>query len=157
MSLGLVIALSGAAFAVILAGIGSSIGVSNAGRSAAGVLSEKQELFGKLFLLQALPATQGIYGFLIAILVVVKTGIIGGSPVDITTNQGMTIFAACMPVAILGLISAIFQGKLAASSIIMVGKKPVLSVRGLTMTAIVETYAILGLLISILIYNGINI
>ena len=68
MTTGIVIAYVGAALCAILAGIGSALGVMMAGKAAAGVASEKPELFGKLLVLQALPGTQGIYGFLTAIL-----------------------------------------------------------------------------------------
>lgn len=154
MTFGVVIALIGAAMAVFVSGIGSSIGVSKAGRAAAGVLQEKPDLFGKVFLLQALPATQGIYGFLITILIISKMGVLSGDIVQLTTYEGWSYFAACMPVAFAGLFSGVYQGKLASSTILMVGKDPSLSARGMTMTALVETYAILGLLISVLMYIG---
>ena len=64
MTLGLILAIIGAALAAILPGIGSAYGVQIGGQAAAGVTSEKPELFGKLLVLQALPGTQGIYGFL---------------------------------------------------------------------------------------------
>ena len=129
MFTGISLAVLGAALSAILAGIGSAAGVQTAGRAAAGVVSEKPELFGKVFLLQALPGTQGIYGFLAAILLLGRVG----------------------------LISGIFQGRTAAAAIHMVARQPESSVKGLTMTALVETYAILALLVSILLLYGIQI
>jgi V/A-type H+-transporting ATPase subunit K len=155
MNLGLVIAILGAASAAILAGLGSAIGVQMGGKAAAGVTSEKPELFGKLLILQALPGTQGIYGFLTAVLVMVRLGLIGGTPVELTTLQGWAFFGACMPAGIIGLISAIYQAKTAVSAIHMTAKQPDASVKGMTMTAMVETYAILALLASILLIQGI--
>ena len=76
--MGAVYAVIGAALAATLAGIGSSYGVQAAGKAAAGVTSEKPELFSKLFILQLLPATQGIYGLISAIIILIKAGIIGG-------------------------------------------------------------------------------
>lgn len=149
---GMFLALFGAALAAALGGIGSAMGVSIAGQASAGVLSEKPELFGKTLVLQALPGTQGIYGFLVAILMLVKSGWLGGAPLALTNAEGWAYFAAAMPVGIAGFISAIWQGKAAASSIVMTGKRPELSTRGITMTALVETYAILGLLVSILMW-----
>ena len=57
------IAYLGAALAAFMAGIGSAIGIGIAGRSATGVLSEKPERYGQLFLQVVLPGTQGFYGF----------------------------------------------------------------------------------------------
>ena len=146
-------ALFGAALAIGLAGSGSAIGVGIAGSASNGVLGEKPELFGKTLVLQALPGTQGIYGFLVAVLMLVKLGWISGSPITLTTEQGLYYFAAAMPIAIGGLISAIFQGKVAATSILMTGKRPEMSTKGITITALVETYAILSLLVSILMWT----
>jgi V/A-type H+-transporting ATPase subunit K len=157
MSFGLLLAIIGAALAAILAGLGSVFGVQIAGKAATGVVSEKPDLFGKLLVLQALPGTQGIYGFLVAVLVLVRTGLLGGGAVALTPEVGWAFFGACMPIAIVGLISAIYQGKMAAYSILMTAKQPDASVKGMTMTALVETYAILALLISILFVFGIQV
>ncbi|HNZ50608.1 MAG TPA: V-type ATP synthase subunit K [Bacilli bacterium] len=154
MSDGLLIAIIGAALAAILPGIGSAIGVQMGGKAAAGVVAEKPELFGKLLILQALPGTQGIYGFLIAILLMVQTGMLGGGAAQLTTAQGWSYFGACMPITIVGLISAIYQARTAVSAIHMVAKQPDASAKGMTMVALVETYAILALLASILILTG---
>lgn len=153
---GEVIALLGIALSTILAGVGSAIGVSIAGQTGAGVLSEKPELFGRVLILQALPGTQGIYGFLMSILLMTKTGHLGGTVLDLTKAQGWSVFAAAMPIAIVGLLSAVYQGKAAASSILMTSKKPNMSASGMTMTALVETYAILALLVSILLWTSLS-
>ncbi|WP_210994117.1 V-type ATP synthase subunit K [Acholeplasma granularum] len=150
---GLTWALLGAALAASLAGMGSAMGVSIAGRAATGVLGEKPDLFGKVLVLQALPGTQGIYGFLVAVLLLVKMNWLGGNPTALTETQGQLYFAAALPIAIVGLVSGIYQGKIAASSILMTGKRPEISTRGITMTALVETYAILALLVSILMWT----
>lgn len=150
---GLTWALMGVAFAAGLAGIGSAMGVAIAGKAATGVLSEKPELFGKVLVLQALPGTQGIYGFLVAVLLLVRMGWLTGTPIQLDAMQGQMYFAAALPIALVGLVSAIFQGKMAASSILMTGKRPEISTRGITMTALVETYAILALLVSILMWT----
>ncbi len=157
MTTGLVWALIGAALAAGLAGIGSAMGVAIAGKAGAGVISEKPELFGKVLILQALPGTQGIYGFLVAVLILVKIGMLGGAPIALSTASGLGFFAAGLPIAIGGLLSGIYQGKMAAASITMTAKKPALSARGITMTAIVETYAILALLVSVLMYVAVPV
>ena len=157
MTYGLVLSIIGAALAAGLAGIGSAIGVSIAGRAGNGVLAEKPDLFGRVLVLQALPGTQGIYGFLLSVLILQKVGLLGGTPVALTDWQGWALLGAALPIAIVGLLSAIAQGKVAATSILMTGKKPELMTRGMTMTALVETYAILALLVSILMYSAVAI
>lgn len=154
---GLTIAIIGAALAAIMGGLGSAIGVQMAGRAAAGVVSEKPELFGKVLILQAMPGTQGIYGFIVAILVLIQLGLLGGTPRDITAIQGWQFFGACMPAAIVEFVSAIYQAKTAVAGIHMTAKQPDSSTKGITMTALVETYAILALLASILLVIGIKL
>jgi len=149
------LAIIGAALAAVLSGLGSAYGVLIAGRAAAGVVSEKPDLFGRLLVLQALPGTQGIYGFIVAIMVLVQVGLLGGTPAAVDTTRGWQIFAACMPIAIVGLLSAIFQAKMSVAAIHMTAKQPDASGKGMTMTVLVETYAILALLASILMVLGV--
>ncbi len=146
---GIVIAIFGAVLCALLGCCGSALGVMYAGKAAAGVVSEKPDLFGKVLVLQALPGTQGIYGFLIAVLVMVNTGLMSGEAV-LTIQAGWSYFFATLPMSIVGLVSGILQGKTAAAAIHMTGKQPDASGKGITMTALVETYAILALLTSIL-------
>lgn len=151
MATGTIIAIIGAALAAIVAGLGSVFGVHNAGRAAAGVVSEKPELFGKVLLLEALPGTQGIYGFLVAFLVMIRLEVLSGNLVQLSKGTGWAFFGACMPIVIVGLVSAIYQGKVAVSAIHMTAKQPESGGRGMTMTIMVETYAVLALLTSALL------
>ncbi|MEF9877869.1 MAG: V-type ATP synthase subunit K [Clostridia bacterium] len=157
MSIGQILALFGAAIAVILAGMGSSKGVGLSGETAAGVSTENPEVNSKLLVLQLLPATQGIYGFLIAVIVLIKTGVLGGAMVPVEWQQGIAIIAGCLPVGVVGFYSAIRQGQVAAASMIMTGQRPEMSGKGITMTVMVETYAVLSLLVSFLVVNSINL
>jgi len=157
MEMGLALAFLGAASAATLAGIGSAIGVGLAGQAASGVMSEDPEKFGSLLLLVALPGTQGIYGFLSAFLVILKLGVTGGKIAQVNVHQGWQLLIACLPVALAGLISAIHQGKVCASGIYMVPKQPKDMTKPLILGALVETYAVLGLLITILLLNGIKL
>ncbi|MBC8586495.1 V-type ATP synthase subunit K [Youxingia wuxianensis] len=157
MTTGTVIAICGAALCATLAGIGSACGVQLGGKAAAGVVAENPNMFGKLLVLQALPGTQGIYGFLTAIIIIVRMGLLGGTPVEVSVAQGWALFGAAMPIGIVGLLSAIYQGKTAVASIHMTAKQPDSSAKGITMTAMVETYAILALLVSILLVFGIQL
>jgi len=150
LSLGQMLAMFGAALSVFLGGLGSAIGCRITGQAAAGVTAEDPDLFGKLLVIELLPGTQGIYGFLIGLIVLIKTGFIGGSMMALDIDMGLRIFIGCLPVAIVCLVSAIAQGQVAASAINMVGVKPDTSGKGITMAVTVETYAVLALLASFL-------
>ena len=149
-NLGIVFALLGVACATLFAGIGSAVGVGMGGRAAAGVMTEKPELFGTVLILQLLPGPQGIYGLLVAFVTLSRIGIIGGGAVDLTLSQGLLYFVACLPIAIVGLFSAIHQGKTSVASIGMLAKRPDTFGKAMLLPAMVETYAILALLISIM-------
>ena len=154
-NLGMVLALTGAALASILAGIGSAIGVGKAGQAAAGVVTEDPSKFSKVLIMQLLPGTQGIYGLLIAFITLSQIGILGGSAETLSLAKGLLYLAACLPIAIVGLLSAISQGKAAVAGIMMIAKKPDQMSKGMIFAAMVETYAILALLVSILAIFGI--
>jgi len=157
LTLGQVLALFGAALAVGLPGIGSARGVGIVGESAAGLVTEDPSKFGQVLILQALPGTQGIYGFLAGFLTIQKIGLLAGTLADITTFQGWLIFASCLPIAIVGLLSAIYQGRVAAAAVGIVSKRPEEVAKGITFAAMVETYAVLALLATILMLFGIRI
>ncbi|MBU7046937.1 MAG: V-type ATP synthase subunit K [Theionarchaea archaeon] len=152
---GLVLAILGAALSAGLAGTGSSLGVGIAGQAAAGVTTEDPSKFGKLLVLQAMPGTQGIYGFIGAFFVLNMTGMLGGNPIPLTLDQGWQICNACLPIAIAGLFSGIYQGKVSASGCGAVAKRPETMGKAVILAAMVETYAILGLLATILLLLGI--
>jgi V/A-type H+-transporting ATPase subunit K len=152
---GLALAILGAALSAGLAGTGSSLGVGIAGQAAAGVTTEDPSKFGKLLVLQALPGTQGIYGFIGAFFVLNMTKLLGGSPIALTVDQGWQICLACLPVAIAGLFSGIYQGKVSASGCGSIAKRPETMGKAVILAAMVETYAILGLLATILLLFGI--
>lgn len=153
-NLGTILALLGAALAVFLAGIGSARGVGIAGQAAAGVISESPDCFGQALVLELLPGTQGIYGFLIGFIVLLKTPIMTAGAV-VTTAQGALTLLACLPIAVVGCLSAKYQGQVAASAICLLGKRGESGGQGIVMTVMVETYAVLALLASFLMVNGI--
>ena len=154
MNYGMVLALLGASVAVFLSGMGSAKGVGMASESAAGVVTEDPSKFSKVLIMQLLPGTQGIYGLLIAFITLSQIGLLGGSA-DVSFAEGLLYFAACLPIAFVGLLSAISQGKAAASGIMLVAKKPDQMSKAMIFAAMVETYAILALLVSILAIFGI--
>ena len=148
--LGIVYALLGAALAVFLAGAGSAIGVGIAGQAASGVVSEDPSKFAKVLIMQLLPGTQGIYGLLVGFITLSKIGLLGGGMLELTPQQWLLVLAACLPIGIVGLISGKSQGKTSAAAIGIVAKKPEQFGKAMLFPAMVETYAILALLISIL-------
>lgn len=154
---GMVWSLLGAVFAAGLAGIGSAYGVGLAGQAAAGVVTEDPAKFSKVLLLQLLPGTQGIYGLLVAFITLSKIGLLGGGAADISVSTGLLIFCACLPIGVVGLVSAMHQGKTSVASIGIVAKKPEQFGKAMLFPAMVETYAILALLVSILAVTAISI
>ena len=118
--------------------------------SAAGVVSQDPGKFSKVLILQLLPGTQGLYGLLTAVLALSQTGFLGGAPLPLTMAQGLCYLAACLPVAVVGYFSAVAQGRAAVAGVMLVAQKPDQNGKAITMAAMVETYAILALLITIL-------
>ena len=153
--LGIVYALLGAAVAVLFAGCGSAIGVGIAGQAASGVVTEDPSKFAKVLIIQLLPGTQGLYGLLVGFITLSK--ILGGGVADVSVTTGLLILAACLPIGIVGLLSGISQGKTAAAAIGIVAKKPEQFGKAMLFPAMVETYAILALLVSFLAVNGIQV
>ena len=139
------LAILGLAICAGLCGAGSAIGLYFTGSAASGVLAEEPKKFSKVLILVVLPATQGIYGFVF--------GILGLSAITAGMDPiaGAKIFGAAMPLAITGLISGIAQGKTAVGGIYAVAKNESLSGKLILFPAMVETYAILGLVVSILL------
>ena len=156
-NLGLVYALLGAAAAVFLAGAGSALGVGIAGQAASGVVTEDPTKFAKVLVMQLLPGTQGIYGLLVGFITLSKIGLLGGGAADLTPETGLLVLAACLPVGIVGLISGKSQGQCSAAAIGIIAKKPDQFGKAMLFPAMVETYAILSLLISILAVTAIQI
>lgn len=150
MTTGTFIAFFGAAIAAALAGIGSAIGVSKAGQAAAGITAEDPDKFSKLLVLQLLPATQGIYGLLIAFIAFIKVGLFSGL-VALTDAQGWGIFAGCLPIGIVGFFSAIYQSKVVVSGMALLAKREEEMGKAILMGVMVETYAVLALLVSFLL------
>jgi len=151
MTFGLVIALFGAVVSVTLGCIGSAKGVGMAGEAAAGVCSENPDYFGRCLVLQALPGTQGIYGLLVAFLILVRIGILGGQVEALGIADGLVFLGAGCIAGFAEWLSAIAQGKTAVAGIQLVARRPEESGKAIVMTVMVETYAVLSLLASLLI------
>ena len=147
---GIALAFLGAGLAVGLSCVGSAKGTGMVGEAATGVLATTPEHFSKCLILQVLPGTQGLYGLVVWFFALIQMGMMDGSAAGLSVVEGFRYFAACMPMALGGLLSAIAQGRVAAGSINILAKKPDDWSKGLILCGIVEFYAILSLLASML-------
>lgn len=145
------LAILGAAFAAIFSGMGSSKGVGIAGEAASGVVTEDPSKFGKALVLQALPGTQGIYGLIVAFMVINNLGLLSGNVQTFTVAQGLYYLVACLPIAIVGFYSGVKQGRVAAAGMNILAKRPDDFGKGIISAALVETYAIFAVLVSLLL------
>ena len=145
--MGVALGIAGIFMAVAISGMGSSIGLRNAGNAVNAAMIEDPKQFGRYLVLTVLPGTQGIYGFVIGFLAISK--LVAG----MTLAAGLSLFFACLPVAICAL-SAVFQGSVCASGIEMTVKHPEQSGKALVIAVFIEFYSILGFVISIMLLNG---
>lgn len=156
-SLGIILVFTGAAITAILGFVGSVVGMGFAGQAAAGVVGEKPNLFGKMLLMQALPGSQGIYGLVGAFLILNFSGVLGGdAALTISEAVGWQYLVAGLPIAISGLLSGIYQGIVAASGISLIAKDEANTGRAVTLAAMIETWAIFGVLISFILLISIQ-
>ena len=147
---GLAIGLLGAGLAACMAGAGSGVGTGIAGEAGAGLVTEDPSKFGKVMILQVIPGTQGLYGLVVFFVAVMQMGLLDGSAMNLSFIQGCRYFAACLPIAIGGMVSAIAQGKVAAASVNLLAKNPDHWAKGMILCITVEFYAILSLLASMI-------
>jgi len=151
---GLAFAFIGAAIATALACMGSIMGVSMTGQAGAGLLTEKPELAGKVITLMVLPGSQGLYGMVISLLFFFNFGAIISGELAISASQGVVLLAAFLPVAFTCLTSSPYQAKVCSAGMHMLAKDEKLTGRVITMAALVETYALLGFLVSFFMLNS---
>jgi V/A-type H+-transporting ATPase subunit K len=145
------LAILGGSIAALLGGIGSVLGVRAVGIMGSGIVTKKPETFGKVLVLEALPGSQAIYGIIGAFLVL---NFFDVQALDL--NQGLSIMFACLPLGLTALFSGIFQGKVAAAGLNIIAKNPAGSGQAIILAAIVETFAIFGLLATFLLLNNIK-
>ncbi|MEM2192682.1 MAG: V-type ATP synthase subunit K [Candidatus Hadarchaeales archaeon] len=134
-----------AGLAVGIPGIMAALGVGMTGVAAAAVTAEDPKKFSKLFVLQVMPGTQGIYGLVAGFLIIfvayqkaISAGI-----------AGVLVLMAALP-AILQGFTSYAQGKVATASVGAVAKRPEIFGKAMMYIVTVELYAILGLLATIL-------
>ena len=145
---GLFLAIIAAAAATVLAGIGSAKGVGGAAQTAMGVLSEDSSMFGKMLVLTLLPGTQGLYGFIVGFLIMINCGVLGGEAP--TLAQGLCYLAASLAIGIGGMISGFAQGKAAVAGISMCAKDDKNFSKAMVSVTLVEIYALLAFIVSLL-------
>lgn len=147
------LALLGAALAVALPCMGSAKGVGIVGEAASGLISENPSIFGKALALQALPMTQGVYGLVAAFLMLAMLGLFGDTEhlITLPINAGAYYLMASLPIALSGYFSAVRQGRVSAAGINLLSKRPAESGKAITSSALVETYAIFALLVTLLL------
>ena len=107
-------------------------------------------MFGKLIVLMALPGTQGFYGLIVAIMISLRTGLMGNL-VAVTPLAGAALMLTGICAGVVLWISAVNQGQTAAASINLTAKRPEEAGRAIILPALVETYAVVALLAAILL------
>ena len=149
MNLAMFFAILGASIAVILSGMGSSKGVGIASEAAGAVLADDPSKFGKLLVLQLLPGTQGLYGLIVGVMVMLNIGILGGEAIS-DVGVGLQYLAACLPIALGGYFSAKSQGRVCAVGVNLTAKRPEESSKAIVSASLIELYALLGFIVSFL-------
>lgn len=141
----------GVVLAVCLSGYGSAKGVGMIGEAAAGLMVEEPEKFGKSLVLQLLPGTQGLYGFVIGFLA-------AGQQLSATMSiaHGLHVLIACLPVAIIGWLAAHLQARVCVAGINLLAKNGEQSTKGVVYAVMVETYALLAFVISLILLNAVS-
>lgn len=133
----------GLSLALVLGGIGSVYGTTIAGNAAEGGLKKRPDKSGNFMVLSALPATQGIYGFVAFFLLM-------GQMADPVAN-GAKVFAIGTCVGLVCLLSAVRQGQVCANGVVGISEGHDVFVNTLIYAALPEFYAILGVVGAILI------
>jgi len=149
MTNGLFFAFIGAALAVTLAGIGSAKGIALVGEASMGLIAEEPSKFARLLIMQLLPGTQGLYGFIISILIMTNIGVLGGEIPGF--YAGLMYLAASLPIGLVGYFSAVAQAKASAAGINVVAKRPIETVKAIVSVTLSEMYALIAFIVSLLL------
>ncbi len=144
-NIAVILAGIGLGLMVGLSGVGSAIGLVISGSTAIGSLRKRPDAFGTLLVASVLPSTQGIYGF---VAFFIYSGYVSST---MSVFQGALVLGAGIMVGLACLVSAIYQGKVCASSASAIGSGHDTLVPGFVMAALPEFYAILSLVASILL------
>ena len=154
---GLAIGFLGAALACGLCCAGSARGCGIAGEAGSALLCEDPSAFGKIMILQVVPGTQGLYGLVVWFFAILQMGVFNGTAVGMSVADGLRVACACLPMATGAAISAPAQGRVAATAINLMAKRPNDWAKGIILCITVEFYAILSLLASFLMLLNLNL
>lgn len=144
----------GAGIAIGFAGLGSGLGQGIAAAGGVGAVAEDKDMFSQGLIFSVLAETQAIYGLLIAILLMLGAGILGGATKQVSVAMGLAGVGAGAAIGFAGLGSGMGQGITAASAVGAVVEDKDMFAQGLIFSVLSETQAIYGLLIAILIMLG---
>jgi len=150
MTLGTALALAGAALAIIIAACGSTVGVVRISKAANALLAKDTKHFSKLLILMLLPSSQTIYALVVAFMMLVSLNVLGGQTYAISTNSGLALLFLCLPVAIIGGISAAMQGGVGVTSVSLYSKHNKMLGSSILIISLSEVFALFGFLISML-------
>jgi len=131
---------AGCACAVGIPAIGSSVGCGIAGMASHGVMAKVEEGHGKFIGMSAAPSSQTIYGIVLMFVLLGK----------IPTGAGLAIFAIGLFCGLGIMISAIYQGKVAATGILASSKKPEIFGRCFAAVGIVESFALFAMVFGLI-------
>ncbi|RME32220.1 V-type ATP synthase subunit K, partial [Candidatus Woesearchaeota archaeon] len=153
-SIGLVVgwAAIGAGLAAGIAGL-SAIGQGIAAAAGVGAGLERPKSFGKSILFSVLPETQALYGFIVAILILIGFGVLGVPREGLPLGLGMFAIAAGLSVG-LAAVSAIGQGIAAAAGISATASNDKMFGKSILFSVLPETQALYGFLVAILLLVG---
>ncbi|NLC33704.1 MAG: V-type ATP synthase subunit K [Erysipelothrix sp.] len=146
---GLIFAVIGMALVVAIPGYNSGVGVGMVGEAASGLIADEPEKFGKSLLLQMMPASQGLYGFVIAIMTLGR--LYTGMPLQ----EGLFIFVACLPMTIVGGPTALAQARVAVAGIQLLARNEQEMTKSIIYAVMVETYTLLAFVSSIIMLNAV--
>jgi V/A-type H+-transporting ATPase subunit K len=151
MDFSIVYALIGLGISVGFGAMGSSMGVGQVAQVGVSLLSKEPEKFGQVLLLSALPSSQAVYGLLFGFVILIRTGLLGGEPLVFDAATGLAILASSLPVGLACIVSGMWQGKVAASGMKILTEKPQNLSQAIVLSALIESFAVFGLVISLLI------
>ncbi|MCL2771545.1 MAG: permease [Firmicutes bacterium] len=148
--LGNILALVGAIIAVVLTCSAASIGTRWVQEAVAGVISEQPDKFGKTLVLQLIPSSAALYGFVVGFLILLNTILAPEGAVPYTTAEGLTLLVTCFAIGIVGFVATLMQAKVCTAGVKMIGRDGTLSGRALTMAVFIELFTLFSLIVSIL-------
>ena len=148
---GQTLAFVGIFLAVFLCCTGSAKGIGIVGEAGAGLLTEDSDKFPQILILEIIPTTNGIYGFVAGMLIMVKMNLFSGDMIMLTLNQGALVLVSCLPIAIVGYLAAIMQARIVAGVVGVVAKRPEDLGKGILIAVMVEFFTIIALLVSIML------